>query len=376
MPERRHQLRHQLFEAKGSKPLAAWSVVGSVRHQRSPDKSRFVYALEEGSPATRITTPRSGALGLMYPRLFLELWGDPAMPFGIEIVARDTGGIARTVTLSRDCVAPEMKHGSPKAKLPLALALSGTAGAGWRHVDVDLQTLIPRCFNGAGYERLDAVAIFGVCELRAVECRMEPPPSISVAGSSALVALFVPLERGTALSGTSGVVEGGGDDEGVAWGDEGDVGPHAFITPAERAAAQAAAELEAFEGAKAAAKEAQLAFLRSTRQGPDDVGDEPVGFFPIGKPTQAEHQTAAARGSQPRRLQAAVRKLQAVQHLSAARDRSRRPDDPREHRIDGGASGGALDYLRTCLPTYPLTYLPTYPLTHLPTYPPTYLLTD
>ena len=186
----RFQPTCRLFVSRGSSPLLDWQVNGEVRQRPAPAGPGFVYEMVEGSPATRIQMPSKGSapLGLRHQRLVLDVWGDPILPFAVEVVVCDAGGVTRTVTLSRDCMAPEMTHGSPKAKLPLAPPAGVMlVGAGWRIVDLDLADLIPRAFDGAVYKQLDGIAVVGACMLRTIDARAESPPVFLVADHVPLV---------------------------------------------------------------------------------------------------------------------------------------------------------------------------------------------
>ena len=190
MLAQRFQPTCRLFVSRGSSPLLDWQVNGEVRQRPAPAGPGFVHEMVEGSPATRIQLPSKGSapLGLRHQRLVLDVWGDPILPFAVEVVVCDAGGVTRTVTLSRDCMAPEMTHGSPKAKLPLAPPAGVVlVGAGWRIVDLDLADLIPRAFDGAVYKQLDGIAVVGACMLRTIDARAESPPVFLVADHVPLV---------------------------------------------------------------------------------------------------------------------------------------------------------------------------------------------
>ena len=349
--DRRYQANLKIFVAKGANPLADWQIAGTVRRKRSPDGDGFVYAMHEGSPATRITLPRKGAapLDLRHRRLLIELWGDPLLPFAIDVTVRDSGGITRTLTLSRDCAAPELKHGSPKAKLPLRPALSdGPLEAGWRIVDLELPTLIPRAFDGAAYARLDGLAILGVCELRAVEVRAESPPAFAVKNAVPLLPIFdaTPRIGAAAVATDASVVTADDDDDSMLYS----ASDGGFMRPAERAAAVAAAELRAFEEAKAAAKAAQLEYLQngpevSLRAQIASLGDEPRAFIPVDEEegTPARPQPSKWRSAG---VQAAVQRLAMLQYMTDAPRKPRRTDDPRAHATDGGLRTDASAYRR------------------------------
>ena len=326
----------KLFQAKGSSPLADWQVAGVVKHRRSPSADGFVYELKEGSPATRIELPRKGKppLGLRQQRLTLDLWGDPALPFSIEVIVRDGGGTTRVLTLSRDCMAPELTHGSPKAKLPLAPPpSSASAEPGWRIVDLDLQALIPRAFDGAAYHSLEGVAIYGACMLRSVEGRAEPPPAFTVATHVPLQPRF---EARTAAgrSGAADTYRAVEAAEEVDYGDDAYDESAGFERPAERAAKVAAAERRALEAAQLKSRAAQAAFLKAALKTPDDdaEGDEAADAPP------------SAVGS---KLKGAVSKLAMLKHLTAKPHAgSRRQGDPRHHRTVGGEDADASMYRR------------------------------
>ena len=362
MLERRYQANLKLFEARGAKPLAEWHVgAGKVGRRTAPGDvgyDGYAYELEDESPATRVSCPRPGAapMNLRHRRLVLELWADPTKSFGVELTVRESGGGARTLTLSRDCMVPEMTHGSPKAKLPLivdplasAVATTATLEPGWRLVDLDLKTVVPMAFDGAIYSRLDAIAVFGTCFLRCVEVRTEPPPPFTVKRAVPLAPCFSAVgglrNSTSAAIGRQGAAGGEGDDDdddGEEY--EGDADPHAFVTREERAAAAARAELAALEAAKAAARASHLASLRERVRRPAAVSEAAQGFIPAGE-APAAPEAPAGRPQGPR-LAAAVRKLGALQALAKAPARPRRTNDPRAHRTDGALGVDASVYRR------------------------------
>ena len=347
--ERRYQANLKLFAARGSKPLADWHVSNSdaVRHCAAPGDSfdGFVYELVDASPMTRLALPRPGAaaLNLRHRRVVFELYADPAKSFGIELILRESGGGSRTLTLSRDCLVPEMTHGSPKAKLPLVVANAwGLAQApaldpGWRLVDLDLKTLTPMAFNGALYSRLDGVALFGTCLLRSVEVRTESPPAFTAKRSIPLQPCFTVV--GGVRTSTSAAVLA--DDlngaEEHAGDDVYEADPSTFMTREEREAVVAAEELKAFEARKAAARESYLASLKEPLY--PAAESEPLGLIPSGDPTPPTKRSQL-------RLQSAVRKLGAIQLIASAPMHPRRATDPRSHRTDGSLDVDASIYRR------------------------------
>ncbi len=342
MLQRRFEATCRLFAARGSSPLREWQVSGEVQHRASPAGDGFVYEMVEGSPATRIQTPRKGfaPLGLRHQRLVLDLYGDPALPFAVELVVCDAGGVTRTLTLSRDCTTPELRHGSPKAKLPLAPP-PGVApdSAGWRIVDVDLVDLVPRAFDGAIYKQLDGIAVVGACMLRTIEARAESPPAFTVAEHVPLEPYFTP--PGLGRSGAADVYVAVVDEDDEEYGHEAyDESTAAFAheRPADRAARLAAKENRAFEATKLASRAAQAAFLRASRT-PPSVDDEAEPAPPKGRPPKTAPQ-----------WQGAMKKLGAMRLAAAmaapTSPAGRRRGDPRTHATGGAEGAHAVIYRR------------------------------
>ena len=290
MLQRRFEPTIRLFHAKGSAPLRQWDVSGEIKHRPSPQGDGFLYELCEGSPPCRIQMPKKGRppLGLRHKRLVLDLWGDPLLPFTIEIIVSDgpssADGVTRTLTLSRDCTSPEMTHGSPKAKLPLAANFPLTS-AGWRIVDLDLSDLVPRAFDGAKYCRLDGVAVSGACMLRTVEGRAESPPAFTVARHALLAPRF--HASGLGRSGAADVYKAADDADEDDYGDDAydeTTSAFAFLNPAQMAAKEAARATKAHEAAKLASRAAQAAFLKAALKSTSADEDEPAPAPPNGAP--------------------------------------------------------------------------------------------
>ena len=338
-------LTRDLLPITGSRPLAGWDVVGTVRRVPSPGGTGgFVMEMKEGSPPSRIEI---SGLRSRHRYVALEVHTRPGKPFVIEVGVRDDSRLARKLTVSSGCKAPEFaRGGGAKAKLPLVTLPPGAAPedadsipaapAGWRLAVLDLDVLVRRAFDGATYASVDSVGVVGVCFVRSVSVCAEPP-NPPPPGPVRLVATFgtphqppppplapeAPLPTGAAAA--SALKD-----------------PGAHMSPEQAEAAAEAAAVAAAARAVAEARTAEQEFLRLARQKAPPVSEADLGFIPA--TDRAPAPAAPPPGGLGRaRLRAAVRRVGAARAWRGMPHQpTRRHGDPRDHAtlLDGSGGGG------------------------------------